>query len=402
MLNKLKNISLKRNLLIILTYYTILGIIILISYFLTEQNKNKRTREIIDYEKINVEYISIFNNIYFSNDLIHRYFQSQKPSEKEYYSSEIHKNLKLSILKLDKLQQKLKNDKELNLYKQSYFLLKKIQDITRLILDETDENEISNKLDVFNIQLFKLKKLSDNITKYYNSELNKLSETHFKSSNKTILFIIIFTLSVFLTILYILFLIKNLNLSIKLFSSAFTQFLQGKGLYVDKNKVTSEFYDISNKLNTIDDYFKQISNSVHKLAQNDFSETDLVVRNDYLSESISNLRLKMADSQKEITKQQQEAQQRDWINSGLANFNEILRKFSGHIDELSSQVITTLVKYLSAIQGGMFIVSEENNQVLDLKASFAFNRKKYIEKQVKFGDGLVGTAVIEKRTIYLT
>jgi len=402
MLKRLKNISLKRSLLIALAYYAILGVIVLVSYFLTEQNKNKRTKDIIDYQGINVEYISIFNNIYFSNDLIHRYFQTQKPSEKEYYSSEIQKNLKFSIIKLDKLQKKLKNDKELNLYKQSYFLLKKIQDINRLILNEKDNNGITNKLDIFNIQLFKLKKLSDNITKYYNKEINKLSKNRFKSSNKIILFIIIFALSVFVTFFYIIFFIKNLSLSIKLFSSAFNRFLQGKGLFIDKKKVTIEFYDISDKLNTIDDYFKQIRNSVYKLAQNDFSETNLVVRNDYLSESISNLRLKMADNQKKITKQQIEAQQRDWINSGLANFNEILRKYSGQIDELSSQVITTLVKYLSAIQGGMFIVSEEDNHVLELKASFAFNRKKYIEKQVKFGDGLVGTAVIEKRTIYLT
>jgi len=60
---------------------------------------------------------------------------------------------------------------------------------------------------------------------------------------------------------------------------------------------------------------------------------------------------------------------------------------------------------LDANQGGIFILNEAENEVdrvLELKACYAFDRKKYADKQVHLNEGLVGACFMEGEPIYMT
>jgi putative methionine-R-sulfoxide reductase with GAF domain len=96
-------------------------------------------------------------------------------------------------------------------------------------------------------------------------------------------------------------------------------------------------------------------------------------------------------------------QKRVWATQGQANFGDLIRTSSHDAKTLSQEVIIFLVKYLKANQGGIFIVNdeEEHNHFLELKAAYAFERKKYLTKQIGLGEGLVGQAYLEKETIHL-
>jgi PAS domain S-box-containing protein len=95
---------------------------------------------------------------------------------------------------------------------------------------------------------------------------------------------------------------------------------------------------------------------------------------------------------------------RRFMNEGVARFGDILRTGSNNMADLSDAFIRELVKYLNAIQGGFFIF--ENNDmsapVLRLMSAFAYNRKKFLQKTVALGEGLVGTCAREKQPINLT
>ncbi len=93
----------------------------------------------------------------------------------------------------------------------------------------------------------------------------------------------------------------------------------------------------------------------------------------------------------------------NWFNEGLAKFGEVLRINTSTLEEQADNIIQNLVRYVKANQGGLFIISnkDSNNEYLELISAFAFDSKKFLEKQIAVGEGLVGTCAIEKKTVYI-
>lgn len=127
-------------------------------------------------------------------------------------------------------------------------------------------------------------------------------------------------------------------------------------------------------------------------------ETELEVdEEDELSSSMLNMR-------EELKKSQKREQEDRFMNNGLAQVSDILRRNQHDVESLCEQVVISLVKYLKANQGGIFIIEgEEHDDLhLTLKSHYAYQRKKFYQKRVEIGEGMVGQAYLEKDKIYLT
>ena len=107
----------------------------------------------------------------------------------------------------------------------------------------------------------------------------------------------------------------------------------------------------------------------------------------------------MRQSLKEVSA---DDKQRNWVNQGLAQFHALVRQHNQDLHDLCYSVLSQLIRYVNANQGSVFILHEEEQQkYLQLEASYAYNRKKYLEKTLQPGQGLAGQAFLEKEPIYL-
>ena len=80
----------------------------------------------------------------------------------------------------------------------------------------------------------------------------------------------------------------------------------------------------------------------------------------------------LAEMRESLKNVSEEARIRNWTNKGSAEFGDILRKYKKNIEELSDHVITFMVNYLSANQGSIFILDEDENgeEALKLTATY--------------------------------
>ncbi len=132
-------------------------------------------------------------------------------------------------------------------------------------------------------------------------------------------------------------------------------------------------------------------------------EVEVRSDHDHLRIALTDMREKLKEAARLQEEKRIDEEKRSWANEGLAKLNEILRK-QENVEELSYQILSYLINYMDANQGGIFIRNneDENNIILELKSFYAFDRRKYIKKTFELGEGLVGNCALEKQTIHLT
>jgi PAS domain S-box-containing protein len=127
-------------------------------------------------------------------------------------------------------------------------------------------------------------------------------------------------------------------------------------------------------------------------------------KKDTMTKALLKLREYMIKSKSEQEQRRIEEEQRTWVTQGLAQFGEILRKSSDNLEQLSYDIISYLVNYMDINQGGVFLLNEVKNgdKYFELMASVAFDRRKYADKLIHWGEGLIGRCGLEKETILIT
>lgn len=95
--------------------------------------------------------------------------------------------------------------------------------------------------------------------------------------------------------------------------------------------------------------------------------------------------------------------QRSWVSKGLAEFADIFRTKSND-EDFTYIIISSLVRYIEANQGGLFIVEDEKDEEshLEMVAAYAFEKRKYMEKHIEKGEGLIGEVYQDGNTMYVT
>jgi hypothetical protein len=133
------------------------------------------------------------------------------------------------------------------------------------------------------------------------------------------------------------------------------------------------------------------------------SDSSILNKNDELCQALMSLQTSLQENEIKDKKRKEDDDKRNWLREGLADFADVLRKDNDNLENLSYHVISSLVKYLDAELGGVFLIEDkEGEKSLKMTACFAYDRRKYFEKSLGWGEGLIGTAIIEKLPVYMT
>jgi putative methionine-R-sulfoxide reductase with GAF domain len=113
----------------------------------------------------------------------------------------------------------------------------------------------------------------------------------------------------------------------------------------------------------------------------------------------------LQDNLKELEKAQLAEQKRSWATEGISRVSEIIRTTSNP-QEMYDKIISLIVQYARANQGGLYIVHSKNEinpeTTIKLASCYAYARKKHIEQVYSPGEGLLGQAYLEKEHIFIT
>ncbi len=118
--------------------------------------------------------------------------------------------------------------------------------------------------------------------------------------------------------------------------------------------------------------------------------------NDELGQSLAKMRESLR-----ITYAREE--QEKFTNVGITKIGDIIRQYSTNPEVLADEFIKGLVKYVGLNQGGIFLHEvDEKKETLRLAACYAYERKRYITKELDIDESLVGQCFLEREPIYLT
>lgn len=269
-------------------------------------------------------------------------------------------------------------------------LLEEILDLSQFI--KTTGNAMLRKLK-------STEEISGNITSGVEEETSKMYMT---ASNTAIIYIfIIIILSVSIALLISRMIVTPIN-SLK---QQLDYLSNGELPEKVDLQTTDEIGQMSEAINSLVIGLNKTSEFSIEIGKGNFDSSYTPLgTDDILGNSLLSMRDSLQTAKKGEEKRKIEDAQRNRTSEGLALFSEILRKHTENIKDLSNEIISGLVKFMNANQGGIFILNDDNknNIFLDLLGAYAYNRIKFLNKQVRLGEGLVGSVAAEKYTVYMT
>lgn len=235
----------------------------------------------------------------------------------------------------------------------------------------------------------------------YEKEMNKEAENEYKAALDNNLYLQLFILVIGLpTLMFVVTkikkdtrerirLLKELELNNR-------QYVFNPGEHVAFNSQEEVIEHSIRNFQNASEFIDSISHGEYTIAWPELNDTNQSLNENNLAGRLT----KMRDQLKQFKK---EEEKRLWSNEGLTKFSEIVRNHQQNLVELSNEIVRFLSKYLQAQQCGLFILNDTGEKpYLELKACYAYDRRKYIERKIDIGIGLIGQAYLEGETTLLT
>ncbi len=237
-------------------------------------------------------------------------------------------------------------------------------------------------------------------SRYEDSLIRQAIDDYTAAQNRNVVFVIILVAVSIPTLLLLIRRLRNEDKArrtlIQGFEKSNRRFLFDPGTAADQSADAQVIIEESiQNLKKASAFIKDIAKGDYQVRWNGLTKDNEPLNRENLVGDL----LRMRDDMRKIKKNDDI---RLWSTEGLSKFSEIIRNHQNEKDKLSNEIVRFLTKYLNAQQGSLFVVRHENDETyLELAACYAFEKKKYLEKRIEVGTGLVGQAYLEGGTILL-
>ncbi len=276
-------------------------------------------------------------------------------------------------------------------------------DVVKVLREEIDTKIINPDISAFRLYQQRGKTLYGTVRVNMNEMHNLLNQFYaeerdnFKGSYAYTWFLTAFSgfIALFLGIISTIALASRISNRANALAS-YTKMLSDGNLPKDIVFANDETGGVSTNLQHLTNQLKQLKEFAEKIKIGEFSQEAP------LFHEHSELGVALRDMYKGLNEIAIRDIERNRTNEGIALFSSLLREYADS-QTLYDNLIKNLVKYLQANQGGIFILQEINGkeEVLELKSVYAYDRKRFVEKQIKRGQGLIGQIWLEKEPVYM-
>jgi len=119
--------------------------------------------------------------------------------------------------------------------------------------------------------------------------------------------------------------------------------------------------------------------------------------------SLSKIKQNIDELNKSVREEKKKQINMLWIKSGIDKLTNVMRREYDNPLLHASEVVNMLVKFLNIPIGAIYSIKEENGKkYVEMMASFAYGKEKQLYQKIAIGEGIVGTAASEKKTLNLT
>lgn len=358
----------------------------------TDQVNNK----VLNFYQVNNDLALLVKDVSFTGTLVQNYIISGE----EKYETE---RIRIWEKRMIPLINKLENEFEFGYIDEIKAKFNTV--IDHAIESKNKQEEVIENFDETNIAI-KIKEL--------NEEFRKVSDSYeafvsIKQQDQVTVYKIVnveydnnyyffFAILLILIVVIVYNLIRSLTKPIQLIEKNLSLINEGE----IPNQMETNHFDYALTIRSINYMSKMLSgikDFALKVGQGHFEKDEnlLFAGQGVLGESLSYM-------QESLMKVAEDDRQRNHINEGLAKFSEILGKNTNSLERFGDETVLNLVKFLNANQGAIFVVNDEDHDKhhLELIASYAYNKKKYVDVKIVKGQGLVGQAWQEGKRIYMT
>jgi len=179
---------------------------------------------------------------------------------------------------------------------------------------------------------------------------------------------------------------------------------KGEFVKIDRKKVTDEVLDLIAGLESFSNKFINSGKCLNSLSSESLSQE--LDKNNILElfyPAILKIKQKFEEYKTLIKEERKKQFEIQWIKEGIDKLTEVMRQEFDNPLLHSNKIIYTLIQYLNIPMGAIYHLRDEDGiKYIEMVASFAYGKEKQLYKKIEIGEGIVGSAASEKKTLNLT